>query len=86
MIFARWQVSDEVHGQLLSRSFRGLQWLELTIGVIMSHIGKLIVGAYDHPVANIVVNLGPMIVPLDQLKDPFFAKMAGKWILMEVGE
>ncbi len=51
-----------------------------------SRIGKLIVGAHDHLVANIVIDPGPMIVPLDQLKGPFFTKIAGKWILMEAGK
>ncbi len=52
----------------------------------MSHVSKLTAGACDHLVVNIVINPGPMIVPLDQLKGLFFAKMASKWILIEAGE
>ncbi len=51
-----------------------------------SRIGKLTMGTRDHLVANIVVNLGLMIVSLDQLKGLFFAKMASKWILVEAGK
>ncbi len=52
--------------------------MELTIIVITSHIGKLKIGIRDHLAANIVIDLRPMIVPLDQLKGPFFAKIASK--------
>ncbi len=60
--------------------------MELARGVMTSHVGKLTAGARDHLAANIVVNPGPMIVPLDQLEGPLFAEIAGKWILMEAGE
>ncbi len=54
--------------------------------MIILYIDKLISGTYNHLVANIVVDLGPMIVSLDQLKYLFFAEIASKQILMEVGK
>ncbi len=60
--------------------------MELAIGVMTSHIGKLTVSTCDHSVANIIINLGLMIVPLDQFKGLFFAEMASKQILMEAGK